>query len=88
MASSVLILEDANPPGAIYRCGPESKTWIRDGGMSAQVFARLDESAGGTRPAVDGYVYHYMRNGNLDVIRSYGPIIGPRPDGHDEYGGH
>jgi hypothetical protein len=88
MASSVLILEDANAPGAIYRCGPESKTWIRDGGMSAQVFARLDESAGGTRPAVDGYIYHYMKNGNLDVVASYGPIVGPRPDGHDEYGRH
>jgi len=88
MATSVLILEDANPPGAMYRCGPESKTWIADGGASGQVWLRINESSNGTRMAVDGFIYHYMKNGNLDVVASYGPIIGPRPEGHDEYGRH
>ena len=88
MASSVLILEDANPPGAMYRCGLDTKTWVKDGNMSAQVWMRINESANGTKVAVDGYIYHYMKNGNLDVIASYGPIVGDIPQGHDEYGRH
>ncbi len=88
MASSVLVLEDGNAPGAIYRCDGVTKTWVKDGNMSAQVHMRVAESEGGTRPAVDGFVYTYMKNGNLDFIASCGPIVGPRPEGHDEYGRH
>ena len=88
MASSILIIEDANPPGAWYRSDGVVKTWIKDGHMSAQVTLRIEESAGGTRPAVDGFVYNFIKNGNQDFIASAGPIVGPRPDGHDEYGRH
>lgn len=84
----VLVVEDANAPGAMYRCDGVSKTWIADGDMSAQVWMRINESAGGTRPAADGFTYKYMKNGNLDFIRSCGPIVGPIPPGHDIYGRH
>jgi hypothetical protein len=88
MASSILIIEDANAPGAWYRSDGVVKTWIADGHMSEQVILRIEESAGGSRPAVDGFVYRYIKNGNEDFIASCGPIVGPRPDGHDEYGRH
>lgn len=88
MASSILIIEDANAPGAWYRSDGVVKTWIKDGHMSAQVQMRINESNDGTVPATDGFVYKYMKNGNQDFIASCGPIVGPRPDGHDEYGRH
>lgn len=83
--SNVLILEDVRN-GAWYRCGPESKSWVRDGHMSAQLNMRLEETAvGGV--AIDGFRYTKITNGNADFVRSTGPIIGPRPTGVDEYGG-
>lgn len=88
MASSVLIVEDANDPFACYRCDGASKTWIKDGHMMDQVWMRINESQNGTKVAVDGFIYTYMRNGNLDFIASCGPIVGPIPQGHDEYGRH
>ena len=88
MASTVLVIEDANPPGAMYRCDGVTKSWIADGHMSEQVWLRINESANGTRMAVDGFIYHYIKNGNLDFIASCGPIVGPVPDGHDIYGRH
>jgi len=83
--SNVLVLEDARN-GAWYRCGPDTKSWIRDGNMSAQVIKRLEETAA-AGVAVDGFRYTKMTNGNVDFIRSCGPIVGPVPAGVDEYGG-
>jgi hypothetical protein len=36
--------------------------------------------------AIDGHRYSVVRNGNPDLVASFGPIIGPRPAGVDEYG--
>lgn len=88
MASSVLCLEDDRAPHAYYRCDGVTKVWIRDQDAKQQIDLRLAESAGGTKPAVDGFVYRYMRHGDPGVIASYGPIVGPVPDGHDVYGRH
>jgi hypothetical protein len=83
--SNVLVLNDARN-GARYRCGPDSKSWIRDGHMAAQVDARIAETmAHGV--AQDGFRYTEMTNGNVDFIRSCGPIVGPAPAGVDDYGG-
>lgn len=85
MATSVLILDDARNH-ARYRCDGNSKTWIDDGTAAAQINARLAES-GGIKPSpVDGMIYTQMTHGGNDVIASYGPIVGPRPAGVDEYG--
>jgi N-acetylmuramoyl-L-alanine amidase len=35
---------------------------------------------------LDGFRYAVLTNANPDLIASYGPIIGPRPPGVDEYG--
>jgi len=89
MASTVLILDDARDPYARYRCAGAVKTWVSDGNASAQLELRLAESEGGTRPAVDGFVYTYMKHGDNAVIASYGPIVGPLPGvGFDVYGRH
>ena len=84
--TTVLILEDAREPFPRYRCGASSKTWIRDGDALAQCELRLGESAGGTRPAIDGFVYTYLRHGGDDVIASYGPLVGPVPPQRDTFG--
>lgn len=86
MATSVLILDDARDPYPRYRCAASTKTWVVDGNASAQLEQRLAESAGGTKPAVDGMVYVYMRHGGDDVIASYGPIVGPLPPARDQFG--
>jgi N-acetylmuramoyl-L-alanine amidase len=83
--SNVLILQDVRNT-ARYRCGPDTKSWIRDGNMSAQISMRLEETKR-DGVAVDGFRYTEMSNGNVDFIRSTGPIVGPRPAGVDEYGG-
>lgn len=83
--TTVLVLEDARN-GAWYRCGADTKSWIRDGNMAAQIIARLEETnASGV--AIDGMRYTKLTNGNIDFIRSTGPIVGPVPAGVDEYGG-
>lgn len=82
-----LILVDARPPKAMYVCDGNTKTWVRDGDAGQQIDMRLQESANGTRPSPwDGYTYRRFEHGGNDVIASYGPIVGPRPDFVDEYG--
>jgi hypothetical protein len=84
-----LCIEDARPPHAYYKSDGLVKTWVRDQDTKLQLDARLAESEGGTKPSpVDGFTYKFLRHGGNDVIASYGPIIGPIPDGHDEYGRH
>jgi N-acetylmuramoyl-L-alanine amidase len=83
--SNVLVLEDARN-GAWYRVGPDSKSWVRDGHMAEQLNARLAETAQ-FGVAQDGFRYVKMRNGDVNFIRSCGPIVGPVPAGVDEYGG-
>jgi hypothetical protein len=83
--SNVLVLEDVRN-GAWYRCGADTKSWVRDGHMSAQIISRLEETQV-SGVAIDGFRYTKVTNGNVDFIRSCGPIVGPRPDGVDEYGG-
>lgn len=85
--TTVLILDDVRPPHARWRVGPNSKTWVRDGDASQQISLRLAESNGGTVPSpVDGFTYRYLQHGSDDVIASYGPVVGPAPDGFDDYG--
>jgi hypothetical protein len=36
--------------------------------------------------AIDGHRYSVVQNGNVHLVASFGPIIGPRPAGVDEYG--
>lgn len=36
--------------------------------------------------AIDGHRYSVVRNGNVHLVASFGPIIGPRLAGVDEYG--
>lgn len=36
--------------------------------------------------AIDGHRYSVVKTGNSHVVASFGPIIGPRPPGVDEYG--
>jgi hypothetical protein len=36
--------------------------------------------------AIDGHRYSVVTNGNANLVASFGPIIGPRPPGVDEYG--
>jgi len=38
------------------------------------------------KTAVDGYRYCVCTNANPDFVASFGPIVGPIPDGVDEYG--
>lgn len=81
-----LVLEDVRPPHARWLCDGNTKTWIRDGDASQQIDLRLEESAAGLPSPIDGFVYRLLRHGGDDVIASYGPVVGPRPDGFDEYG--
>ena len=36
--------------------------------------------------AIDGHRYSVVTNGDPHLVASFGPIIGPRPAGVDEYG--
>lgn len=82
-----LVLVDDRPPHATYLCDGATKSWVRDGDAGQQINARLEESRNGTVPSPwDGFVYREFRHGGNDVIASYGPIVGPRPDFVDEYG--
>jgi hypothetical protein len=36
--------------------------------------------------AIDGHRYSVVQNGNTHLVASFGPIIGPKPAGVDEYG--
>jgi hypothetical protein len=85
--TTVLIIEDVRN-GAIYKSVGSHKTWVDNGHDAEQLFMRRDESAAAPdhRSPVDGFNYHYLRHGGNDVIGSYGPIVGPRPAGVDEYG--
>lgn len=82
-----LVLVDARPPHAMYLCDGNTKTWVRDGDAGTQIDMRLQESKDGTVPSPwDGFTYRRFEHGGNDVIASYGPIVGPRPDFVDEYG--
>jgi hypothetical protein len=87
--SNILVLEDVRN-GAVYKVGLESKSWVRDGHMHGQLMMRVDET-NESGVAVDGFRYTHMKNGNVDFIRSTGPIVGPHPNETgldlDEYGG-
>lgn len=83
----VLVIEDIRPPHAVWKSNGVSKTWVRDGDASIQIQLRVAESANGTKPSpVDGFIYKFLRHGDNDVIASYGPVLGPIPQGFDAYG--
>ena len=101
MAVRTILIDARN--GAVYLCGPESKTWV-DSHLAAEQFSfRIMEALG--QPVdytlryplpgnveltpvcpFDGHRYVVRTNGNPDLVASYGPIVGPRPAGVDEYG--
>ncbi len=60
---------------------------MNSGLADQQLSMRLAESRDGTVPSpVDGFTYRLLTHGDDEVIASYGPIVGPAPDGFDAWG--
>jgi len=84
-----LVLKDVRNPNnePTYICDSNTKTWVKDWDAYIQLEQRLSECDGGTKPSPwDGITYRLFEHAGADVIASYGPIVGPRPPGVDEYG--
>lgn len=81
-----LVLTDVRN-AAVYLCDANTKTWVDNGHTAAELAKRITESQGGTVPSPwDGFTYREFIHAGNEVIASYGPIVGPRPSGVDEYG--
>ena len=86
-AMIVLVIKDVRAPYAVWKSNGVVKSWVRDGDASLEIEKRIAESANGTKPSPwDGFTYKEFKHSGNDVIATYGPIMGPKPDGFDDYG--
>ena len=83
---TVLVLEDQAPPYATWRCAGAVKSWVQTVAMKEQLMHRVDECKGGGVSPYDGLRYTFMSHRDPEVIASYGPVVGPCPDGFDSFG--
>jgi hypothetical protein len=82
-----LVIKDVRPPNAVWLSDGHTKSWVDSGATATQLDQRLAESKGGTVASpIDGFVYRLLEHGSDDVIASYGPVVGPVPDGFDAWG--